>query len=161
CSRGVARVRERRPRLRHPWREGHSSRSLAGPLPRLGNEPRPVVSAPNTSTTPVTPRPCGDCGMCCKLPDIAELNNPDGVWGQPFKVGSRCTIYADRPQVCRIFQCVWSTDPQLTDEWRPDRSKFVLKPHQGTLIVLTDPRFPDAWRQAPYYSQFKSWSHKH
>jgi hypothetical protein len=98
--------------------------------------------------------------MCCKLTEIAELNKPQDVWCRHFKSGTGCTIYGERPPVCRTFQCVWTLDPQLGEDWRPDRAKFVLTQIKHQLIILVDPGFPDAWRKAPYFAQIKAWSNK-
>jgi len=47
--------------------------------------------------------------------------------------------------------------PDLDDEWRPDRSKFVLVSDlQGSrLNAIVDPQRPDAWRREPYYTRLK------
>jgi hypothetical protein len=109
---------------------------------------------------PNLPKPCGDCGMCCKLLKIEPLNKPAGAWCQHFANGRGCTIYNDRPPVCRNFQCLWTMRNDLGDGWRPDQAKFMMSFGDGQLFILTDPRFPHAWRKEPYYSQIRSWSYR-
>jgi hypothetical protein len=52
------------------------------------------------------------------------------------------------------------TAPWLGDEWKPERAKFVLTndPATRNLLVQVDPGQSRAWKQAPYYEQFKRWS---
>jgi Fe-S-cluster containining protein len=106
-------------------------------------------------------RSCGDCSMCCKLPQIDELEKPEGVWCRhcaPRRGG--CTIYPARPVACRMFHCSWLVDADLGPEWRPLTCKMivVLEEAGRRLAVRVDPNHPDAWRRAPYYSQLKRWS---
>ena len=70
---------------------------------------------------------CGTCSMCCKLPSIAELEKPAGVWCQHVLKGKGCGIYEARPEVCRAFRCSWLRDPDSPDSWRPDRCGFMLR----------------------------------
>ena len=49
--------------------------------------------------------PCTSCGACCRhvdrLGDAFPFSNTDGVC-EKFGPDNRCTIYADRPLICRI-----------------------------------------------------------
>ena len=56
----------------------------------------------------LTGRSCGDCSMCCKLLKIEEdeINKPANQWCKHCRPGAGCTIYNDRPLVCRAF-CLW------------------------------------------------------
>ena len=115
-----------------------------------------------TSDTPrlVPGRSCGTCMMCCKVPQIDELNKPAGVWCQHATSGKGCNIYADRPSPCRAFYCSWMQDSGLGDEWKPDRSKFVVYVQRNgvNLQIAVDPKFPNAWTKEPYYAQIKKWA---
>ncbi|MFZ1991589.1 MAG: hypothetical protein WAW96_17680 [Alphaproteobacteria bacterium] len=104
------------------------------------------------------PKPCGPCGLCCKLIKVDELNKPAGQWCAHYARGQGCTIHAQRPALCVGFQCGWSMRSELDEQWRPDNSKFILLTPEGQLIVQCDPGLADAWRRAPYYSQIKKWS---
>lgn len=103
---------------------------------------------------------CGTCGMCCKLMAIPALGKPSHAWCAHYAKGRGCGIYADRPQACRTFECLYLTAPALSDEWRPDKAKFMIwtGAEDRRLIVEVDPASPAAWRREPYYSQIKSWA---
>jgi hypothetical protein len=106
-------------------------------------------------------RTCGECSLCCKLFAINALSKPANVWCKhalPGKGG--CSIYADRPQLCRTYSCWWLTDLAMGDEWYPFRSKIVahfgFSPRREPQCVFTvDPGYPDRWRESPYYDQIK------
>jgi uncharacterized cysteine cluster protein YcgN (CxxCxxCC family) len=111
--------------------------------------------------TPVAGRSCGDCSLCCKLPQIDELQKPEGVWCRhcaPRRGG--CMIYETRPLSCRVFHCSWLINSDLGPEWRPLTCKMVvfLEKAANRLAVRVVPEYPDAWRREPYYSQLKQWS---
>lgn len=50
--------------------------------------------------------PCDECGKCCKnlhlSRELDELNRGDGVCKFLNESTSRCTIYENRPDICRI-----------------------------------------------------------
>lgn len=54
----------------------------------------------------LTDFPCTACGLCCKRvgfsPQTAWLNRGDGICRHYDEVTKRCTIYEDRPLVCRV-----------------------------------------------------------
>jgi hypothetical protein len=107
-------------------------------------------------------RSCGDCSMCCKLPQIDALEKPEGVWCRhcaPRRSGG-CMIYETRPLACRTFHCSWIIDGDLGDEWRPLTCKMIVVLEEGgrRLAVRVDPNYANAWRREPYYSQLKRWS---
>jgi hypothetical protein len=109
-------------------------------------------------------RECGECSLCCKVLSIAELSKPAGKWCEHCSPGKGCQIYERRPQECREFACEWLTDLQFGDEWKPSRSKLVLRMIRvratGRLLLLVnvDPGFPGAWLKSPYYAQLKNYS---
>ena len=58
----------------------------------------------------VTGRTCGECRVCCKLPDIEALGKPINTWCKHAdlkRAGGGCGIYDKRPQTCREFSCAW------------------------------------------------------
>lgn len=70
--------------------------------------------------------------------------------------GARCGIHPERPDACRTFQCVWSLDPQMQSELRPDRCGVMFVsdeyvnveqflPDEPWLHVHVDPARPRAW----------------
>jgi uncharacterized protein len=97
---------------------------------------------------------CGTCTMCCKVMEIPELKKPRGRWCAHCEAGSGCTVYADRPDRCRDFKCVWlmarEAGNAMPDAMRPDRSKVVLswtmpgRVKEPGILAHVDPGFPKA-----------------
>jgi hypothetical protein len=87
----------------------------------------------NTNTPPASlsaGRTCGDCRLCCKLPDIPELSKPRDRWCQNAsreRGTEGCTIYNDRPQVCREFSCAWLSGLGKEQD-RPDKLGVMWQP---------------------------------
>lgn len=50
--------------------------------------------------------PCDACGKCCKnlhlSAELDELNRGDGVCKYLNESDNKCTIYEDRPDICRV-----------------------------------------------------------
>jgi hypothetical protein len=68
---------------------------------------------------------CGDCTGCCG-PSSLHVPGVFGAWEQcPHSRFKRCEIYADRPNECRDYQCMWSLAPAWPPELRPDRCGFI------------------------------------
>lgn len=111
--------------------------------------------------TPLT-KSCGDCGMCCKVLHISELNKDAGVWCGHFKKGGGCGHYEARPSACRTFTCLWLTSDKLGPEWRPEKAGFLMyaKDDGKRLNVVVDPGKPAAWKREPYYSRLKQMSQR-
>jgi hypothetical protein len=105
---------------------------------------------------------CGDCGLCCKLIGVESIAKPQFTWCRHFKKTAGCGIYEDRPHDCRAFICYWLHVPNLGEEWRPDRTGFVMHIADGgaRLNIEVDPINPQAWKAEPFYSTFKSWAAK-
>jgi hypothetical protein len=105
-------------------------------------------------------RACGSCSLCCKLPQIDELEKPVGKWCIHCTPGrGGCTIYERRPKECRKFYCSWMFTPELGPEWQPTTAKmFILQETSEHIAVYVDPGSPTAWRREPYYSQLKAWA---
>lgn len=104
-------------------------------------------------------RSCGSCTMCCKLIEAPELKKAAHVWCGHVKKGSGCGVHAQRPLSCAVFQCFWTFNPALSDEWRPDRARFIVSVETGGGLVITlDKAQPTAWRREPYHSQIRRWA---
>ncbi|WP_313193548.1 hypothetical protein [Shinella zoogloeoides] len=106
----------------------------------------------------VAGRSCGTCTLCCRLPDIDLLDKPANVWCRHCVAGEGCSIYADRPSVCRDFLCLWMTDEGLAEAWEPSRSHMMVYRQGPQVTVLVDPDHPDIWRREPYHSQLLDWA---
>ncbi|WP_409033976.1 YkgJ family cysteine cluster protein [Pseudomonas sp. JUb42] len=50
--------------------------------------------------------PCNQCGQCCRNVHLAEqtrfLDRGDGVCRHFSEDSKHCTIYVDRPDICRV-----------------------------------------------------------
>jgi len=106
----------------------------------------------------VAGRACNACTLCCRLPDIDHFDKPADEWCLHCVAGQGCSIYAERPSVCREFLCLWMTDHDLGEEWEPSRSHVMIYRQGPQITVLADPDFPDVWRQDPYLPQLQSWA---
>lgn len=113
-----------------------------------------MQSSPNV----VAGRSCGTCTLCCRLPDIDLLDKPANAWCRHCVAGEGCSIYADRPSVCRDFLCLWMTDEGLAEVWEPSLSHMMVYRQGPQVTVLVDPDHPDIWRSEPYHSQFRAWA---
>ena len=103
---------------------------------------------------------CGDCGLCCKLIGVKELEKAPHVWCRYFKKSSGCTVYESRPQGCADFACDWLLDEQLDDAWRPDRAGFILHTSDGGRVLNVDvePANPSAWKRSPSQDTLRLWA---
>lgn len=101
---------------------------------------------------------CGDCGLCCKLLGVTELEKPAGRWCVHFRRGRGCDAYEARPASCRVFNCTWLLTEALDESWKPTVSGFLMHADAGRLIVECDPSRPHAWRAAPYREMLELWA---
>jgi hypothetical protein len=99
-------------------------------------------------------RACGSCTQCCKTMKVEapSLHKAKDVWCPHCEIGRGCTIYAERPQPCRDFECLWLRGSG-SEAMRPDRCKVVLTAPEpipemprGVLLAHVDPTRPEAWR---------------
>ena len=92
---------------------------------------------------------CGKCSFCCKVLEIAELAKSAGkLCEHCLNAGSGgCGIYADRPQVCRDYECLWKGDRDMSPRLRPDRTGTILMedPDSDEYRAVCDPEKPFAW----------------
>ena len=110
------------------------------------------------SPATIAGRSCGTCTLCCRLPDIDLFDKPANVWCRHCVAGKGCSIYADRPSVCRDFLCLWMTDAGFAEIWEPSRSHMMVYRQGPQITVLVDPDHPDIWRREPYHAQLRDWA---
>lgn len=109
-------------------------------------------------TMPAPGRSCDGCTMCCKVLSIDELNKPADQWCQHCQVGQGCTIYAERPDECRSFNCMWLLDANIPEELAPRNSRLVLAQTRGAIFVHADRSRSGAWRKEPFHALFRHWA---
>ena len=98
-------------------------------------------------------RECGSCSLCCKVMGIGALNKPGGQWCPHCLPGKGCGIYGDRPGECRTFNCDWLLNEQLGPEWKPEKSKIVLRSSGNKIVAFVYPSVPGQWRKSPFFEQ--------
>jgi len=73
---------------------------------------------------------CGKCGTCCVAPDISTLGKPVGNRCRHLADDLSCTIYTERPAVCRGYRpdeiCQQIAAPTLTERVERYRVLFSL-----------------------------------
>ena len=76
-------------------------------------------------------RECGDCNMCCKLPEINYFKEKKESykWCNHCEIGVGCKIYSDRPQGCKDFFCMWQTG---VSDLKPNKVGFFIFPENQT-----------------------------
>lgn len=122
--------------------------------------PKCYSSPMHPSPAIVPGRSCGTCTLCCRLPDIDLFEKPANVWCRHCVEDKGCSIYADRPSVCRDFLCLWMTDEALDEAWAPSRSHMMIYRQGPQITVLVDPDHPDIWRHEPYHTQLRAWAYE-
>jgi uncharacterized protein len=97
---------------------------------------------------------CGTCTMCCSALEIAELKKSAGPICVNCRLGGGCAIYADRPQVCRDFECEWLTRRDLARRFRPDLVGVILMEDADSdeYRAVCPPERPMAWRQPQIFA---------
>jgi hypothetical protein len=115
-----------------------------------------------------TKRECGACQLCCRLLPTEEINKPANQRCPKQKHGVGCSIYAERPMSCALWNCRWLVDQTTGELPRPDRAHYVIDMMPDYVIatepgsepvnvpviqVWVDPAYPDAHR-AP---SFRRW----
>ena len=80
----------------------------------------------------VADRTCGDCVVCCWIPEIKSegLTKPAGTLCR-HSTGQGCGIYPSRPMACRSWHCLWRRLARLGDELRPDLSGLLITLERG------------------------------
>jgi hypothetical protein len=89
---------------------------------------------------PAIGRRCGECTLCCTYPRIGA---PDGTdWKKPWItckhcLGRKCSIYEDRPDPCRQFECLWLIDTFIPKKFRPDKvNAFFVESKEGNAFIV-------------------------
>jgi Fe-S-cluster containining protein len=80
-------------------------------------------------------RECGDCSLCCKVPQIRQLNKPADHWCPHWVKDKGCGIYAERPEVCRDFQCMWLLG-DLPDKYNPRKVRAIVFATRGKSVKI-------------------------
>jgi len=83
-------------------------------------------------------RTCGECRACCVVlgfearPDEASFAKPAGEACRHLGP-TGCSIYPERPPVCRRFRCAWLQEQSLPASLRPDRCGVMFAMNDSVL----------------------------
>ena len=85
-------------------------------------------------------RECGECTLCCLVPAVPEIAKPINTMCKFCDKG--CTIYEDRPDSCRAFDCAWLMGA-MDEDMRPDKSHVVIEilPEASVVLALVEPGY--------------------
>ena len=74
-------------------------------------------------------RACGECTVCCKVLKIEQpdLRKAAGISCSFLRKGKGCTIYAERPNLCRIWHCGWRRFDWIDPLMRPDLCGILVR----------------------------------
>lgn len=117
-------------------------------------------------THPIAPgRDCGKCSLCCKLLYVSELQKPANRWCGHCKPGKGgCSIYNERPSICRTYACGWLMSEEVGPEWYPLLSHMVLSfgvlGGVQTVTCTVDENYALIWQEHPYYHQLKAMAYR-
>ncbi len=102
---------------------------------------------------------CQDCDGCCRVFEVKDVNKAFGETCKhlgPTLFGNGCQIYAERPDACKHYVCLWLDSQRkqgvekFPEALRPDVSKVVLGWPWGiqrdVLYVYPYPGFENNWR---------------
>lgn len=103
-------------------------------------------------------RSCGTCTLCCRLPDIDFFDKPANQFCVHCLESQGCSIYSDRPSLCRDFLCLWRTDGNLSPVWDPTISGMMAYRQGAQITVLVDPDHPQVWRNEPHRTELSRWA---
>jgi hypothetical protein len=93
---------------------------------------------------------CGACTLCCTVMKVAmDPPKPERTACANCK-RTGCAIYADRPEPCRVFQCLWLWSQDKGDPMpaalRPDRCGVVIEINSAGYVVAHSHR-PASWKR--------------
>jgi len=81
-------------------------------------------------------RSCGECSACCFTLEVKAIKKrPFSLCGSLSESGG-CSIYPDRPDVCRTFTCAWLSGEVGTESQRPDMIGLVSVKRDGRIFVF-------------------------
>lgn len=80
---------------------------------------------------------CGECTLCCTLLNVPEFNKPALEDCEYCVVGEGCSIWKDRPDICRGYDCAWRQSDGVPLHLRPDNCHMIFERVSGRLFLGT------------------------
>lgn len=91
-------------------------------------------------------RKCDNCTMCCQLLPVPVVNENINTTCQYCK-NSECSIYKNRPEACKEFNCEWLLNDDMSDDLRPDRCNVIFeKIDDDITLCLVNYEDLNAWK---------------
>lgn len=90
-------------------------------------------------------RSCGSCTKCCEGYLMLEVQGYTVDLGKPcpfVKQHSGCTIYPNRPDGCKEYQCGWLKSDILPEEFKPEITGVLVHENKGVYYLLPAPNIP-------------------
>ena len=78
---------------------------------------------------------CGNCTQCCRHLYIPETDSKEGDLCKYCEENIGCTIYENRPESCRIFECCWKQMQYAHIDLRPDNCGILFEKWSDYVIV--------------------------
>ena len=100
--------------------------------------------------------------MCCKIFPVPELQKPEGKWCIHCAVGHGCSVYADRPGLCRDFYCEYLINKDLEEHWKPSIARMVVTKsvHEKLCRIFVDRNNNERWKQKTYAGDIQRWANQ-
>jgi hypothetical protein len=101
-------------------------------------------------------RDCDGCTLCCKLMPIESVGKKAFEWCTHCNPKTGCTIYENRYEECKIFQCLWTwaegTLGELIKELKPNKVKFIMTYNHSTetIEITPDDTYKNNWKKYLY-----------
>jgi hypothetical protein len=87
-----------------------------------------VITQEDSKIIALPKRECGDCTVCCNGTLKIEVHGHGVHAGKPcfyMKQGG-CSIYEQRPEVCRKYECEWVSSDYLPEWMKPNISNVLV-----------------------------------
>lgn len=83
-------------------------------------------------------RVCGSCSVCCVSLRIntPELKKKADIPCANIRPQGGCSIYKDRPSVCKTWYCGWRMLDEVDESLRPDKCGLLIKKSGGMSVSL-------------------------
>lgn len=72
---------------------------------------------------------CGECNVCCDIPEIKGLNKP--AWTLCKHYCNGCTIQETKPIDCSSYQCLYYNQDIKNNKYRPDKLGVLFEKRFG------------------------------
>ena len=81
---------------------------------------------------------CGECTLCCDIPQIIELKKPAWTLCSNYDVKCKnCKIYQMRPEECRNFECSYYQAEKANIAVRPDKCGVMFEKISQRIFLAT------------------------